>query len=348
MLKSLKIASMRGIRAGTIADLSSVNLFMGRNNTGKSTILEALCLLGSSLNSMEELLRRRGWIGPVSCAFLFHGDETSLTVQGTEAAIDGEISVSVETTRVRSAKYAEHLKQIRGEEPSYVEFRDRRQEAKGSRIALFGISKDGRKLATWVESTTAPEPRGRPNILIDSGMLSKFGDFESAYSQAVDWGVRDAAEALLRPLVPGLVRLEILKVGDTYVLHQILKDRKPIPIYFAGDGFKKLVLFALLCSHAKGGWTLLEEPECYQHSGWLDVVCKVIVQGVKNGMQFFISSHSLELVDRLLEAAEGDAEVVNSMALYSLKLVNGEMSADRTAGPDIKLAREDLAMDLRG
>ena len=41
-IKEVEIENFRGIRKGTLTSLKGINILVGRNNTGKSTILEAI------------------------------------------------------------------------------------------------------------------------------------------------------------------------------------------------------------------------------------------------------------------------------------------------------------------
>lgn len=62
MLNSLEIRNFRNLKELKINSLGQVNLFTGKNNTGKSTILEALSLYASKgdLNLIYQLLDERG------------------------------------------------------------------------------------------------------------------------------------------------------------------------------------------------------------------------------------------------------------------------------------------------
>ncbi len=50
MFKSLEIRNLRGIKSANIEGLSQINLFFGKNNCGKSTVLEALFLISGQSN----------------------------------------------------------------------------------------------------------------------------------------------------------------------------------------------------------------------------------------------------------------------------------------------------------
>ena len=62
MLKSLEVKNYRNLQEIKIKSLSNVNLITGKNNTGKSTILEAIALYASKgdLSILYQLLTERG------------------------------------------------------------------------------------------------------------------------------------------------------------------------------------------------------------------------------------------------------------------------------------------------
>ena len=67
MLSSLEINNFKGIKSGTISDLAQVNVLVGRNNSGKSTILDALLLMRCAFaatdylgnNGIEQIVKRK-------------------------------------------------------------------------------------------------------------------------------------------------------------------------------------------------------------------------------------------------------------------------------------------------
>lgn len=47
MLKTLALQGFRGFESYTLTDLATVNLIVGKNNCGKTTVLEAVYLLAA-------------------------------------------------------------------------------------------------------------------------------------------------------------------------------------------------------------------------------------------------------------------------------------------------------------
>ena len=65
MLQSLEIRNYRNLRHLTIKKLGRVNLLLGKNNTGKTSVLEAISILVNKANPqwLYRILEARGEIG---------------------------------------------------------------------------------------------------------------------------------------------------------------------------------------------------------------------------------------------------------------------------------------------
>lgn len=67
MLTRIRIKGFRGIKNCEITNLGKVNVFVGRNNSGKSSILDALCVARAPFSDrlfdepiLHLLLKRKG------------------------------------------------------------------------------------------------------------------------------------------------------------------------------------------------------------------------------------------------------------------------------------------------
>ncbi|NJE79667.1 AAA family ATPase, partial [Thermococcus sp. GR4] len=71
MITSLHIRNFRGISNLRLNDLSRINVVVGRNNVGKSSVLEAIAIAVGAVNQDSSVLKRvltqvlkwRGWLG---------------------------------------------------------------------------------------------------------------------------------------------------------------------------------------------------------------------------------------------------------------------------------------------
>ena len=74
--KNLEIKNFRGIEHLTIDDLSRVNVFLGQNSSGKSSVLESLLLLmgmsNPDLPQSINYIRSRGYSGFADLGYMFH------------------------------------------------------------------------------------------------------------------------------------------------------------------------------------------------------------------------------------------------------------------------------------
>src|SRR5665213_1449062 len=85
MLKNITVEAYRGFRELSVEGLNRVNLFVGQNNSGKTSILEAAQIIAAegNLGVLLRSLRRRGEIIPANelernveeydVSHLFHG-----------------------------------------------------------------------------------------------------------------------------------------------------------------------------------------------------------------------------------------------------------------------------------
>lgn len=151
---------------------------------------------------------------------------------------------------------------------------------------------------------------------------------------------------MLRELVPDLSSVEILSEDDgSPALYVVRGQRGAIPIGVAGDGVQALVQLATEFAALPGGTVLVEEPEVYQHPAALRLTARVLLATMRRGVQVILTTHSLELIDMLVEEAR--PEDIPALSLFTLALEDGVLGCGRIAGHQIQAARADVAEDLR-
>jgi len=88
---------------------------------------------------------------------------------------------------------------------------------------------------------------------------------------------------------------------DIYVT--LFDYKEPFPLSTMGSGFISLVKLTLLISLAEKGVVILEEPEISLHPRFVELFTEEIVKSSEYA-QFFISTHSVDLLEYLLKNAK--------------------------------------------
>jgi hypothetical protein len=169
---------------------------------------------------------------------------------------------------------------------------------------------------------------------------------EDAYTAIEESGWLAPVVRALAKSMRGLVDLRILKKGREFLLHCVFEDGHAVPMYLAGDGSKRLIELALaMRGIGEGGVALIEEPECYQHPRHLREFASFVMESAKANRQVVISTHSIELVDLLLEAA--DAQGTDYPFVHRVRLVEGTLSGIVLDRARATFSRKELLEDLR-
>ena len=124
---------------------------------------------------------------------------------------------------------------------------------------------------------------------------------------------REIEEMLMNEgIVPGLSRF-----GMKSILIKDEKGEHAVPMREMGDGFKALIgLIRKIKIAQKKQIILLEEPEVHMHPGYLMELARYITEiSNKIDVQFFISTHSLDLIQYFLDndvVGEDNTRFLNS------------------------------------
>jgi AAA15 family ATPase/GTPase len=132
---------------------------------------------------------------------------------------------------------------------------------------------------------------------------------------------------------------------DLYVYLNDISDF--LPLSTMGDGFIALVKISFMVALVKRGVLLFEEPETTMHPGYMNLFCEEIIKNSKNA-QFFITTHSLELLDYLLEKAKEKNSLDNVLVLRLQRTKHGEIEREYLSGSEAQEEREAIRTDLRG
>ncbi|MFL5349815.1 MAG: AAA family ATPase [Hyalangium sp.] len=327
MIQRLVIEGFRGIEQGELEDLPPLTVFVGPNNSGKSTVLESLLLAspGASGENIKEIVERRGEIGRMSVEAMIPRGAASLRLVAD--SLDRKVKFTID----EEGKLVGHA-------------------TPGNDPLVYSLDDSGGK--GW--SGRAKE--GATAHLIDVGRgVANPSQLEELFSWAELAGRREWLISLLRPLLPGLKDIRILVPRKRPTVF-IEDDSGRWPLTMAGDGFKRLFVLATRIAAANARFTLIEEPETFLHVGAFSQVARLIWDAMKPQTagsneqwplepHIFITTHSLEYLDaQFLNATD---EQLARAALVRLSLRQGKLKAVRIEGAKVKELRTEIGEDLR-
>lgn len=365
--KAIEIRSFRGLRNVRLDGISRVNIIVGANNAGKTSVLEAVegCCHPLNIEAWVEMAVRRGSRQPVDEQFaaffpkIGNGVKNELNpeyleihyVRGGEtrewkllgsvwrinrfvsdddsplnSEVDNSLTSSMRRTTRVSLQLIPHTMEV-GESlsPSAVMFEFHPGEVT-SRVAS---SED-------VVSVSIT-PTAHRSEVFQIKMMSAFDAPE----------FRNDVVALLKEFDEGVESVEVYDPeGNRSYIRVYHKRRGYLPIAAFGDGFRRVLTYALAvirCRH--GGVLLIDEIETAIHYSALRNVYRWLVKAcTAHRVQLFATTHSLEAIDALLEATPEEMDT----SFYRLHEERGDIQVVRFDEPELRALRQDFGDEVRG
>jgi hypothetical protein len=329
VISSLSIKRLRGIRQGTLKDLTPLVVLVGRNGSGKSTVLDAMYLAThtSPSDAIVRVVGRRKELNTSPRWLLWRA--------GDEGA--AEIVVLPKEGPQHNATLRLHRM---GDVDSMVlEVHVEKETAQG--VANYSSVGPG----NYSNNARLSPQYEFPDVRLVEFQPDGHELLHVLYTEAVRVGRRNDVRQLVASILPHLEDIQILTEGNQPVVH-LIYPWGSVPVAMAGDGILSLVIFSLELAARPGGVVLLEEPEVYQHPAALRQTARALLAAAGRDIQVILSTHSLDLIDHLIN--EATDEDIGRLALFRLLIdEQGELKSTRIAGPDMVFARHDIGDDLR-
>ena len=352
MISSVDIRGLRGIANGSASGLTRLVVLLGANGSGKSTVLDAL-MMGGSFHpgrAIGRAVMRRA--APHSSArWLFYGSQTKASILVSSDASIGNVPRATELEWHDQFFARTFASTVIPSPIGAIAVSVSERGGAGRRIAdpmvVFGDDDQFEARETVNEKRMEPALRSliRDVSLVDMRGVAVTPDLTDVLTEAKQSGRAEAAVDLLRSVIPDLVNLEILKLGQRFGVAMVSKTGA-VPVAMSGDGVRSLARLALSLAAAADGLVLLEEPEVHQHPAAIKQSARAIVEATRRGVQVVLTTHSLDLVDALI-AASTTAEELAHLSVQRLRMVNANLQSTVFVGEEIARMRGELEMELR-
>lgn len=301
---SISIANFRGITTFTCDRLARVTLIVGRNNCGKTSLLEAFALvanrrstqIGPLLNARRQLATQR----VADLDTLFNDPFTPLFIQTSDAS---GMTRAVTLARVaeNQSTFVTPKADITGNpEPRYrlvQTFRDRPANSpEDSGVLDFTEEPGGDE---WVlrfhTAPTATQTTTEPAFaLVSAQQFNISTDFLSEV-------ILQRSEHVLVDALKGLdPRIQTLQLIDDKVMVGLENVPHLLPIQIMGDGVRRLIAILSALWVCRGGCVCIDEIDNGLHNSAQATVWETLIRcAQKWDVQIVATSHHLDLLNAI-------------------------------------------------
>lgn len=322
MLTRLEIKKFRGINELTLTDTSRINLIVGRNDTGKTSLLEAIrLLLSGDPRHLRRTNRNRIERRPIDLSqdyqwafFQAHSDSPlsiSGTVSGTVLSAQAEI------------------RDVQGEETLPFDLENDNDDSEDASLLQQGREIVVDVMADGYARAIIRQPlQGRSSIAARSQRQFVGGTFPDVpplvwlgtnraevwsyarrYSDLYRNGGEDILLSILRNIEPRLRSLVVLtmKRNETFpttaVLEADLGFDQTLPLDSMGDGFSNVISILSAIGSAKSGICLIDEVDNGIHYSLLPQVWQsMFLAANAYNSQVWATTHSSDCLNAIYEA----------------------------------------------
>ena len=338
----------RGINDLRITNIGDINVLVGNNNVGKTSILEAIKILSQPDdigNMVHVAISRYG--GDVE-DFI----DILLTIFQKNTPEDDEtekfnIKETYELSLGCKSKFNNVKIQISG--------------SVSEKIDLAKIDESVKKSFDASSIIEIDEKKNHKSFSISSSEI-EIGNSESIFNvlfMPVNTSIYKSCVHLYSDVIKIQGKsdfIEIMKIFDKNIYDMNIingmiwiqnKNSGAMPLFSYGSGMQKALLLGMLVTLSKGGVLLVDEIETAIHTTALKDVFSFFVSACeKMEVQAFVTTHSIEAIDSFLEASNDMLEKMRIMTFRKNNQTNNTYARVMT-GKEALENRSEYEMELR-
>ncbi len=348
MIHSFKLRAYRGFAGYELSGLARLNLLVGRNNSGKTSLLEAIQLWvsGGSPEVLWATAERRGELAredePDSprerlalIGHLFHGHRPAV---GADLLLSADVAPP--SSSVDDGRSARELRLALEAGEAGIELAVGPPERRLALTPELGLSHADARRARSVEVNGASDA-----VLVTTDSLDQRA-FRALLDGVVLTDEEDHLIRALQSIEPRLERIVPLSgatsggwrsSGRGGVVARLRGVEARVPLGSMGDGIWRLASLALAMVRARGGVLLVDEVDTGLHYTVMDSMWRMVRDAAERlDVQVFATTHSRDCLEAL-------AMVCDDPPACPIAIHRVEAGADRSTAFDadqLRLAAE--------
>ncbi len=308
MIETLEIDNFRCFEKTKISGFSCVNLIGGKNNSGKTMLLEALYLNNapSTVNIRQIYLRResmsflkelpeKAWDN-----FFFNQNKTKLArIISTN---EGEIVKDFELSCDDSVEEFTHIEDEELDEED-IDLLSNREDIR-STLRLKWITDEGKHLSSSLVADSKgilikkPNTNRREVNFFPSSARSSSVRLAQEYDKADYYNRADPVLDVIKIIDNSIEQVKTLNIGSRPTLYIKRQNENLLPISLFGEALNKVIHFILTLVNNPNSILLIDEIENgLHHTNQREVWQMIFKLSTEFNAQIFATTHSWEMIE---------------------------------------------------
>ncbi len=340
MLQSLKIEGFRGFQNFEMANLGRINLLVGKNNSGKTSILEAIQFLyAQNIDIFLETISYRGEFGwsesnlpsrtkVFEICHLFPGHEIipskEIIIIGSRESHQESVTISVKSIPIQLSLFSDKNDDLNNDnifdDEEWNQLLLSIGWSQSQKLIQLELLANGTLARDSIRRRMASLSRISHKIGIDNKIELKFltpfsltsFDMAALFDNIVLSPLEDLIIESLKIIEPKIERIASIGSGKYSTannlgvrggfLIKIKNHDQPIPIGSLGDGFWRMLGLVLAMVNLENGILLVDEIDSGLHFTVMTDMWKVVWETAKKlNIQVFATTHSRDCWQSLAE-----------------------------------------------
>jgi AAA15 family ATPase/GTPase len=352
MLDSLLIKNYRILKEFKINSLEQINLITGKNNTGKSTVLQAIAIYAckGDLNYILTLLKNNGdYFGQPEI------NVHTLSSIFTDRIIAFDPQNTIVISNTENNKYIQL---------QFVKYIDKIQNDRQESIVGKEILPDDSEIENYKTGFTAKVDTSSSRLFLEEKFNILYGyrnlfvpdKFQFIRTQDID---TDTAGKLFDDIIltdKEKYVIEALKIIEprteriAFVMEELSKQRhavmklanmeKALPLKSMGDGINRVLCIILAMVNVENGFLLIDEFENGLHYSVQEQLWKMIFKlSQMLNIQVFVTTHSNDCISGFESVLNSPKNTVKGK-LIRLENINGHIKHVEYLPNELKIANK--------
>ncbi|MDM8554183.1 AAA family ATPase [Desulfococcaceae bacterium HSG7] len=313
MIKSFTIKGFKQFADLSLQSLKPVTLIGGKNNTGKTTVLEAFLMFYDRGNPQVTMrhLSHRG-VGSIALnpdslwSPIFHSYDMAKSVEmeicenGTKEKIRIRYNKEFQKSVYASPSTQGSVPEIQtGQQSLTMESLDFSYYVNDKKAGESHITLDGPRLNMHTVDLRKPS---KIAAFIGSGVQRNPTEDSARFGQLDIHGHTDIITDVLKIIEPNLKSLTTISQGEHALIYGNIGLPRKIPVTCMGEGTAKLLSIILAIATNANGMVLIDEIENGWHYSLLPNILKAIHKMAKKyNCQIIATTHSYEINKALIK-----------------------------------------------